>query len=150
MSVYILQVILMRYISFCLLGQCLAWKYKSFHYMTFIHNLTEKWHNIIRLFGIEQSYIHIDIQRIWNFYYVHTVRHKIVIRDIVYGYLLMGQNWPNADNIWHVCKISGGWPRPPLTYDEVNKLLLISWDQQVFVMKPIKLYRVNVFYRFDD
>ena len=56
-------------------------------------------------------------------YSVHTVHHNLIIRDIVYDYLLMG---PNADNIWHVCKVSGGWPGPPLTYDEVNKLLLLK------------------------
>ena len=36
-----------------------------------------------------------------------------------------GPVWPIADNIRFDCKVNGGWPRPLLTYYEVNKILLL-------------------------
>ena len=36
-----------------------------------------------------------------------------------------GPVWLIADNICFDCKVNGGWPRPLLTYYEVNKILLL-------------------------
>ena len=47
---------------------------------------------------------------------------------LVYIYILLsaqGPVWPIADNICFDCKVNGGWPRPLLTYYEVNKILLL-------------------------
>ena len=43
-----------------------------------------------------------------------------------------GSVWPIADDICFHCKVNGGWPRPLLTYYEVNKnhhLLLFAGNK---------------------
>ena len=47
-----------------------------------------------------------------------------ILSKYVYIWLsAQGPVWPIADNICFDCKVNGGWPRPLLTYYEVNKIL---------------------------
>ena len=50
---------------------------------------------------------------------------------VIYFLKVMLPAWPIADNICFECKVNGRWPRPLLTYYEVNTilrlLLLIRW-----------------------
>ena len=49
-----------------------------------------------------------------------------ILSKLVYICLsAQGPVWPIADNICFDCKVNGGWPRPLLTYYEVNKILLL-------------------------
>ena len=50
---------------------------------------------------------------------------QILSKHVYIWLSAQGPVWPIADNICFDCKVNGGWPRPLLTYYEVNKILLL-------------------------
>ena len=50
---------------------------------------------------------------------------QILSKHVYIRLSAQGPVWHIADNICFDCKVNGGWPRPLLTYYEVNKILLL-------------------------